>query len=93
MPPGCAKRPHRHIGFVFGHLLEGDLHFRIGGGEETISHAGQMFCAKPGAAFVTLWLMVVAQAIGTVYFRVRTHPAFSSIYYPVIPRSPAMRVA
>jgi len=28
--------------------------------------------------------MVIAQIIWTLYFCVRTHPAFTSIYYPVI---------
>jgi quercetin dioxygenase-like cupin family protein len=46
--PGEIDRAHRHIGFVFGYVLEGDLRFKIDGGEETIYHAGQMFYEKPG---------------------------------------------
>ena len=47
--PGEVDRAHRHIGFVFGYVLEGDLRFKVDGGEETIYHAGQMFYEKPGA--------------------------------------------
>jgi putative oxidoreductase len=36
------------------------------------------------AAFAALWILLVAQVIWTVVFCVRTRPAFSSIYYPVI---------
>jgi putative oxidoreductase len=36
------------------------------------------------AAFVALWAMVIVQIVWTVYYCVRTRPAFSSIYYPVI---------
>jgi len=35
-------------------------------------------------AFVALWAMVIVQIVWTVYYCVRTHPAFTSIYYPVI---------
>lgn len=37
-----------------------------------------------GAAFALLWAMLIVQIIWTIYFCVRTHPAFTSIYYPVI---------
>jgi len=47
--PGQADRAHRHIGFVFGYVLEGDLRFKVDGGEETTYHAGQMFYEKPGS--------------------------------------------
>jgi len=47
--PGEADRAHRHIGFVFGYVLEGDLRFKVDGGEETVYHAGQMFYEKPGS--------------------------------------------
>jgi quercetin dioxygenase-like cupin family protein len=46
--PGEASRAHRHIGFVFGYVLEGDLRFKVDGGEETTYHTGQMFYEKPG---------------------------------------------
>src|SRR6185437_2569140 len=36
------------------------------------------------AALAALWILLVAQVIWTVVFCVRTRPAFSSIYYPVI---------
>ena len=36
------------------------------------------------AAFVALWAMLIVQIVWTVYYCVRTHPAFTSIYYPVI---------
>ena len=48
--PGQVGRAHRHIGFVFGYVLEGDLRFKVDGGEETVYHAGQMFYEKPGAS-------------------------------------------
>lgn len=38
---------------------------------------------KP-AAFTALRVMVVVQIVWTVYFCLRTRPAFASIYYPVI---------
>jgi quercetin dioxygenase-like cupin family protein len=47
--PGQIDRAHRHIGFVFGYVLEGELRFKIDGGEETTYHAGQMFYEKPGS--------------------------------------------
>ena len=47
--PGQVDRAHRHPGFVFGYVLEGDLRFKVDGGEETIYHAGQMFYEKPGS--------------------------------------------
>jgi quercetin dioxygenase-like cupin family protein len=47
--PGQVDRAHRHIGFVFGYVLEGDLRFKVDGGEETIYHTGQMFYEKPGS--------------------------------------------
>ena len=37
-----------------------------------------------GAAFIALWVMVIVQLVWTIYFCVRTHPAFASIYYAVI---------
>ncbi len=46
--PGQIDRAHRHIGFVFGYVLEGDLRFKADGGEETVYHVGQMFYEKPG---------------------------------------------
>ena len=30
--PGEVDRAHRHIGFVFGYVLEGDLRFKVDGG-------------------------------------------------------------
>lgn len=46
--PGEAGPAHQHIGFVFAYVLEGDLRFKVDGGEETTYHAGQMFYEKPG---------------------------------------------
>jgi len=37
-----------------------------------------------GAAFLALRVMVLVQIIWTIYFSLRAHPAFTSIYYPVI---------
>ena len=36
------------------------------------------------AAFVAMWVLIAVQVIWTIYFCVRTRPAFSNIYYPVI---------
>jgi quercetin dioxygenase-like cupin family protein len=47
--PGETDRAYRHVGFVFGYVLEGDLRFKVDGGEETVYHAGQMFYEKPGS--------------------------------------------
>jgi putative oxidoreductase len=49
-----------------------------------VSNLERAIVSSRRAAFVALWVMVVVQAIWTVYFCVRTHPAFTSIYYPVI---------
>lgn len=46
--PGEVDHAHRHIGFVFGYVLEGDLRFKADGGEETVYHTGQMFYEPPG---------------------------------------------
>ena len=46
--PGEVDRAHRHIGFVFGYVLEGDLRFKADGGDETVYRTGQMFYEKPG---------------------------------------------
>ena len=46
--PGEVDRAHQHIGFVFGYVLEGDLRFKVDGGEEIVYHAGQMFYESPG---------------------------------------------
>lgn len=35
-------------------------------------------------AFIAMWILIVVQAIWTAYFCVRTRPALSSIYYPVV---------
>ena len=35
-------------------------------------------------AFISMWVLIMVQSIWTVWFCVHTHPAFSSIYYPVI---------
>lgn len=47
--PGEVDHAHRHIGFVFGYVLEGDLRFKVDGGEEIVYHTGQMFYESPGA--------------------------------------------
>jgi quercetin dioxygenase-like cupin family protein len=47
--PGEASAAHKHPGFVFGYVLEGDLRFKVDGGEETVYHAGQMFYEQPGS--------------------------------------------
>ena len=46
--PGQVDRAHRHPGFVFGYVLEGNLRFKADGGEETVYSTGQMFYEKPG---------------------------------------------
>jgi putative oxidoreductase len=49
-----------------------------------LAHAEGRIAQTRGAAFLALWVMVIVQIIWTIYFCVRTHPAFTSIYYPVI---------
>jgi quercetin dioxygenase-like cupin family protein len=46
--PGQVDRAHRHIGFVFGYVLEGELRFKADGGDETTYRVGQMFYEPPG---------------------------------------------
>ncbi|MEO6210483.1 MAG: cupin domain-containing protein [Gemmatimonadaceae bacterium] len=46
--PGEVDRAHQHIGFVFGYVLDGDLRFKVDGGEEIVYHTGQMFYESPG---------------------------------------------
>ena len=45
------------------------------------------------AAFVAMWVLIAVQVIWTIYFCVRTRPAFSNIYYPVIFTPFAMALA
>lgn len=47
--PGQGSPAHKHPGFVFGYILEGEMRFKLDGGEETIYHVGQMFYEKPGS--------------------------------------------
>lgn len=47
--PGQTDHAHKHPGFVFGYVIEGDLRFKMDGGEETTYHAGQMFYEQPGS--------------------------------------------
>lgn len=49
-----------------------------------ISRAEIAIAGTRRAAFLALWAMVIVQIIWTTYYCVRNHPAFSSIYYPVI---------
>ncbi|MEP6474495.1 MAG: cupin domain-containing protein [Gemmatimonadota bacterium] len=46
--PGEMDLAHRHPGFVFGYVIEGDLKFQVDGGKETTYRAGQMFYEAPG---------------------------------------------
>jgi quercetin dioxygenase-like cupin family protein len=47
--PGQADKPHRHFGFVFGFVIEGEVKFQVDGGAETVYKAGQMFYEAPGS--------------------------------------------
>ena len=49
-----------------------------------VARAEDRIAKTRGAAFIALWAMVIVQVIWTIYFCVRTHPAFASIYYPAI---------
>jgi putative oxidoreductase len=49
-----------------------------------LARAEDSIARTRGVAFIALWAMVIVQVIWTIYFCVRTHPAFASIYYPVI---------
>lgn len=47
--PGEVDTAHRHPGFVFGYVLEGELRFKVDGGKETTFGPGQMFYEAPGS--------------------------------------------
>ena len=49
-----------------------------------VARADDRIVGTRRAAFVALWAMLIVQIVWTVYYYVRTHPAFTSIYYPVI---------
>jgi putative oxidoreductase len=49
-----------------------------------VARAEDRIAKTRGTAFIALWTMVIVQVIWTIYFCVRTHPAFASIYYPAI---------
>jgi len=47
--PGQSSSAHKHPGFVFAYVIEGDLRIKLDGGTETTYHAGQMFYEPPGS--------------------------------------------
>ena len=47
--PGQADKPHKHFGFVFGFVIEGEVKFQVDGGAQTVYKAGQMFYEAPGS--------------------------------------------
>jgi quercetin dioxygenase-like cupin family protein len=47
--PGQSSAAHKHPGFVFAYVIEGDLRIKLDGGTETTYHAGQMFYEQPGS--------------------------------------------
>lgn len=47
--PGQSSAAHKHPGFVFGYVIEGEMRFKLDGGEETVYRAGQMFYERPGS--------------------------------------------
>ncbi len=49
-----------------------------------VARADSAIARTKRTAFVALWAMEIVQIVWTVYYCVRTHPAFTSIYYPVI---------
>lgn len=49
-----------------------------------VARADDAIVGSRRAAFVGLWALVIVQIVWTVYYCVRTHPAFADIYYPVI---------
>src|SRR5438552_3538616 len=42
-PPGAQSAKHRHSGFLFGYVLEGQFRFQIEGQPEVVLSPGQMF--------------------------------------------------
>src|SRR5437764_4920094 len=42
-PPGIASAKHRHSGFLFGYVLEGQFRFQIEGQPEVVLSPGEMF--------------------------------------------------
>jgi putative oxidoreductase len=49
-----------------------------------VARAEDTIARSRKGAFIALWVMVIVQIIWTIYFCANTHPAFASIYYPVI---------
>src|SRR5260370_25150655 len=45
--PGVVSPKHRHPGFVFGYVLEGEVRFQVTGQPEAVYTAGQMFYEGP----------------------------------------------
>ena len=42
-PPGVESPQHRHPGFVFGYVLEGEFRFQVRGQPEVVLRQGEMF--------------------------------------------------
>lgn len=49
LPPGNVGTPHRHPGFVFVYVLEGEVVAKISGSDEAKYGPGQMFYEYPGS--------------------------------------------
>ena len=49
-----------------------------------VARAERLIVRSRRVAFGALWVVVVVQVVWTTYYSVRVHPAFDSIYYPVI---------
>ncbi len=49
-----------------------------------VTRAESLIVQSRRAAFGALWAMIIVQVIWTTYYCVRMHPAFDSIYYPVL---------
>jgi quercetin dioxygenase-like cupin family protein len=48
-PAGGYSRPHRHLGFVIGYVLEGEVRFQLQGSPEKTYRTGQVFYEPPGS--------------------------------------------
>lgn len=46
-PPGTNNPPHRHYGHVFLHVLEGQLHAQVKGGELVVLNPGSTYYESP----------------------------------------------
>ena len=52
-PPGGSSAEHRHPGFIFGYVLEGQIRFAINHETSSVLRTGEMFYEPAGALHST----------------------------------------